>query len=73
MSAHLADVGVGELLEVALDIAGAERRVALCEEAVDVVPVEQGAVLAVGHIVAQGAFGEEGVGRGVVGRRGKEP
>ena len=69
----LADVRVGELFEVGLEVAGGQRRVALGEHAVDEVPVEQGAVLAVVDVVGQGGLGEEGVRRRVVRRGRQEP
>ena len=46
-----ADVGVGELFQVAFDIAGRKGGVARGEHAVDVIPVEQRAVFAIVNIV----------------------
>ena len=49
----LADVVVGELVEVALDVGGRERTAAAREDGVDVVPGEASALVATAHVVSQ--------------------
>ena len=58
LDGDLADVGAGELLEVVLEVAGEHGGIALGEDAVDGVPCQQGAVLAVGDVVAEPGLGE---------------
>ena len=67
---HLADVEVGKLVEVALDMAGRERRRATGEERVDVVPCQQGSVVTAGDPRLVGMLGEHARDAGDDPRRG---
>ena len=67
---HFAHIVVAELVEVVLDVCRSQRRVAAGEQAVDVVPRQQCAVLSVGDVVAAGCFGEKS---GIVGRACQHP
>ena len=65
---HLANIRARHLTKVVLEISRAERRILLRKHAVDVIPSEQGAILAIFDIVRQRRLGEESVRRRVVGR-----
>ena len=55
---NLTHIVVRELFHVALDVAGSEGTAAAREERVNIVPSQQGTVIAVANIVGESAFGE---------------
>ena len=55
---HLAHIGVGQLCQVAFDIARGERRRTAGEERVNVVPCQERTVVAITYIARQSRFGE---------------
>ena len=57
---HFAHVVVRQLVQVAFDVCGGERRALPCEKRIDGVPAEQGAVVARPHVVHQRALLEVG-------------
>ena len=56
---HLAHIMIGKLFQVATDMTGRERRTLAGEQRVDVVPGQQGAVVAAPHGVLVGAVGHQ--------------
>ena len=70
---HLANIRIGQLLQIALYISGGHRRISRCKQTVDIVPVEQCSVFAVVYVVVERSLGEERILAAVVGSRSKEP
>ena len=49
---------IGELVQVALNVAGSQCRATVCEDGIHAIPCQQGTVVAICHIIGQSVFRE---------------
>ena len=70
---HLTHIRIAQLIHIALDIRRTQRRIALCEKPVDIIPVKQRPILSIIHIIAQRGFREKSRRRIVIRSRRKLP